>query len=579
MKSSDYIVDFLVKKNIKHVFGYQGTMIAHFVDSVCKDARIENHICYNEQGAGFAAVGYAKATGKTAVAYATSGPGASNLISAIADAYFDSAPVVFITGQLNTYEYLNIDGLRQNGFQEMDVVSTAQSVTKYCVKITDIADLRYCLEKAFYVAENGRPGPVLIDLPMDMQRQEVEHESMRSFEPEENCGYDADNDAIAKDILDRLNRSNAPVLLIGNGIVYGSETHEKVLAFAKKLNIPVITSMLGRDLMTYDDPINMGHIGGGYGHRYSNIIAHKKADLILALGCSLCKRQTTAKTELFASGADIIRVDIDPLELARKVHKDEVSFLADCTAVIDSLNRLAGENGKAHDAWLQKCQKIKEMLTAFDNSCDERKPNRTMEILSSTIGKNAVICCDVGQHQVWTSQSFHIKEGQQLLFSGGHGAMGFALPAAIGAYYATGCRPIAICGDGAMQMNIQELQWVVREQIPITIFVLNNNSLGLIVQQQDDMLNSFYAASVKEGGFTSPDFSQVAAAYGIDSVKITNDDEFETIMNSADIERPLLVEVMLDSGYRAYPKTYFGEEMHNQRPYIPEELMKEILEM
>jgi len=579
MKSSDYIIDYLVKKGVDHIFGFQGTMIAHFVDSVWKNSGLTNHSCYNEQGAGFAAVGYAKASGRTAVAYSTSGPGAANLVSAIADAYYDSAPVVFFTGQLNTYEYFDIDGLRQNGFQEMDVISMVKGVTKYCVQITDVNDLRYCLEKAFYLAEHGRPGPVVIDLPMDMQRQEIDPDRMRSFEEPEEPDYSKKAAAAAKDILKRLNSAERPVLMVGNGVEYGSDTHRKVLQIASKLRLPVITSMLARDLMPYEHELNLGHIGGGYGHRYANVIANKKADLIVSLGCSLCKRQTTTKTENFATAAEIVRVEIDPKELERKIHDDDIGYCLDCRPVIDELLRMTGDDDKRHDGWLEVCQEIKRRLTEFDDSCEERGANRMIEELSKQLDENAVICCDVGQHQVWTSQSFRIKEGQQLLFSGGHGAMGFALPAAIGAYYATGAKPVAVCGDGAFQMNIQELQWVFREKIPVTMIVMNNDSLGLIRQQQDDMLDGLYAGSLEEGGFSSPDFCRIAEAYGIEAVRVGDAGDLEKCGKYMNYDRPVLIEVIVDRFLGAYPKTHFGEEMHNQRPYMPEELMADIMEL
>lgn len=577
MKSSDYIIDFLADRGVDHIFGYQGTMIAHFVDSVCRNEKMQNHSCYNEQGAGFAAVGYAKASGRTAAAYSTSGPGAANLVSAIADAYYDSAPVMFFTGQLNTYEYFDIDGLRQNGFQEMNVVSMVKDITKYCVQVTDIRDLRYCLEKAFYLTNHGRPGPVVIDLPMDLQRQDIDPEKMKGYAPPEEQQEGEAAVRIAEDILQRLDRAERPVLMVGNGVTYGSEAHKRIIQTAGRLRLPVITSMLSRDLMTHDHELNFGHIGGGYGHRYANLIANRKADLIVAIGCSLCKRQTTTKPENFAVDASIVRVDIDPKELERDIHDDDVKYCMDCRPVIDSLYERTSKNGRTHEDWLETCSRIKEKLCEFDESCPERGANRIVEAISESVDGNAVICCDVGQHQVWTSQSFKIKEGQQLLFSGGHGAMGFALPAAIGAYYATGARPVVICGDGAMQMNIQELQWVVRENIPVMIFVMNNDSLGLIRQQQDDMLNSFYAGSVREKGFASPDFHKIAEAYGLKAARIEATDELEATVLHMDENRPLLFEVMVDRSLGAYPKTYFGEEMHNQRPYIPQELMSELM--
>lgn len=577
MKSSDYIVKYIVNQGISHIFGFQGTMIAHLVDAIHRCPDLENHSCYNEQGAGFAAVGSAKASGKVAVAYATSGPGAANLLSAAADAYYDSVPIVFITGQLNTYEYMHIDGLRQNGFQEMDVVSAFKAVTKYAVKLERIEDLRYELEKAFYLATDGRPGPVLIDLPMDLQRQEIDPELMKSFVAAANDDNRITPSQAAEVITDALNSSSTPLLLLGNGIIKDSETHNTIIRYAEKYHIPVITSMLGRDLLSCDHPLNFGHIGGGYGHRYANILAYKKADLIISLGCSLCKRQTAMKTEKFAENARIIRVDIDSAELARKVHEDEIGLLCDCRAVISQLDKqvCTYEN----DKWLKTCTDIRDLLTDFDNACEERLPNSYIEAISEIIEDNTVITADVGQHQVWVSQSFKLKPGQSLLFSGGHGAMGFALPAAIGAHYGTGKKTVCICGDGAFQMNIQELQWVFREQLPVTMIIMNNESLGLIQQQQDDIFNGVYAGSTEHGGFTSPDFSAIAAAYGIASAQVSSIEEVKQALGTLNADRPRLIEVIIDSGSRAYPKTYFGEEMYNQRPYIPETLMKKILDM
>ena len=552
-------------------------MIAHFVDSVCSHPEVTNHCCYNEQGAGFAAVGSAKATGKTALAYSTSGPGAANLISAIADAYYDSTPVVFISGQLNTYEYLGIDGIRQNGFQEMDVVSAVSAITKYAVKVEKAEDLRYICEKAYYMTNEGRQGPVLIDLPMDMQRQEIDPQNMRGFEAEKSVKPEQDDaGATASAIIEAINRAKAPLLLLGNGIVKDSEAHRTVVKFAEQLDLPIITSMLARDLLIEDHPLNFGHIGGGYGHRYANILAYKKADLIVSLGCSMCKRQTAMKTEKFAEKAEIIRVEIDPLELTRKVHQNEKGFLCDCNEVISKLD---SKKCNGFSGWLDVCRQVKDKLVAFDDSCPEREPNRYMEAISECIGENSAICVDVGQHQVWASQSFKLKPGQDLLFSGGHGAMGFALPAAIGAYYGSGKRSVSISGDGAFQMNIQELQWVFREQIPMTMFVMNNASLGLIQQQQDDIFAGRYAGSMSSGGYTTPDFARVAEAYGIASAKAYTPEDISKVLAEMDADKPRLVEVVMDEKSRAVPKTYFGEEMYNQRPYIPESLMNEILSL
>jgi len=575
MKSSDYIVDFLADHGVKHCYGFQGTMIAHLFDSICKSNRMINHVCYNEQGAAFAAVGEAKATGKTAFAYSTSGPGAANLISGIADAYYDSVPVIFITGQLNTYEYQTVPNIKQHGFQEMDVISIVRPIVKYCEKVEKAEDLRRILEQAWYFANEGRKGPVLIDLPMDMQRQEIEPQKLQGFEIPVEDSNEEKLEEIAQYIIGAILKAEKPVLLLGNGI--DKENRNNIEELINKIQIPVITSMLGRDVLPSNHKLNFGFVGAAYGHRYANLIIHKKADLIVSLGCSVCKRQTGMKTENFAREADLIRVDIDKTELVRKVHKNEISFLVDCNKLIEKLVEMLQDVIKKPE-WFEICDEIRSQLISFDASCDERKPNHIVELISKYTESAGAICCDVGQHQIWGAQSYNVKKNQRILFSGGHGAMGFALPAAIGAHYGVNQPVVAICGDGAFQMNIQELQWVVREEVPVTIFVMNNTALGLIHQQQDDIFEGRYYGSVAEGGYSTPDFVKIGNAYGIKSYQVESEDELEKLLAGLDYSRSSLVEVKLDVRSRAYPKTFFGEEMHNQRPYIPEILLNELLE-
>ncbi len=576
MKASDYIVSFIKKQGIKDVFGYQGTMIAHFVDSVCKAEGIENHMCYNEQGAAFAAVGLAKASGKTALAYSTSGPGAINLMNGIADAYYDSTPVVFITGQLNEYEYTGIKELRQQGFQETDVVSMVKPITKYAVHIKDVQDIKYYLQKAFYIANEGRKGPVVLDIPMNVQREDFDEESARCFSsPKEKTV--ANYEMAGTHIIDELEKAKRPLILLGNGIVKGSSFHKEVMSFVNSLGVPVITTLPARHLLNNDDELNFGYIGAAYGHRYANILSHKKADLILSIASSFCKRQTGGNSENFAKNAKIIRVDIDRNELMRTVHSDEIQYCCDGESLVRAMNKVLRDRNIDKKEWLETCKKVREPLVNFDDNSPEREPNKFVEAISSFAEKDTVVCCDVGQHQLWMGQSYKVRDNQRLLFSGGHGAMGFALPSAIGAYYMDKKPTIAVCGDGAFQMNIQELQWLKRENLPVTAIVLNNESLGLIQQQQDDFFSGNHFGSTAEGGYDTPSFKAVGQAYGIASYSVNTIDELNEVLGKVDRTKPALVEVHLDTKSKAYPKTYFGEEMYNQKPYIEKTLMDEIL--
>lgn len=576
MKASDFIVSFLKKQGIKDIFGYQGTMIAHFVDSVCKAEGIENHMCYNEQGAAFAAVGLAKATGKTAVAYSTSGPGAINLMNGIADAYYDSTPVVFFTGQLNEYEYTGIKELRQQGFQETDVVSMVKPITKYAVHIKDVKELKYHLEKAFYIANEGRKGPVVLDIPMNIQREDFEEEGAKTFELPKNKVL-VNYEMVATHILDEVEKAQKPLILLGNGIVKGSDFHKNVMVLVEELGIPVITTLPGRHLLPFDHSLNFGYIGAAYGHRYANILSHKKADLILSIASSFCKRQTGGNSENFAKNAKILRVDIDRDELLRTVHSDEVQYCCDGEKLVKAMLKVVKDKNINKDSWLEACKKVREPLVKFDDSSPEREPNKFVAAISDFTENDTVVCCDVGQHQLWMGQSYKVKGNQRLLFSGGHGAMGFALPAAIGAYYMDKKPTVAVCGDGAFQMNIQELQWLKREGLPVTAIVLNNESLGLIQQQQDDFFDGNHFGSTAEGGYDAPSFKAVGDAYGIPSYSAGTVEELQQVLKNIDRTLPALVEVHLDVKSKAYPKTYFGEEMYNQKPYIDRALMEEIL--
>lgn len=592
MKLSDYVVAFLQKKGIRHFFGYQGTMIAHLVDSIERNPDTENHSSYNEQGAAFAACGYAQAKEECACAYATSGPGAVNLLSGVADAYYDSLPVIFLTGQLNTYEYSGIKGLRQQGFQETDIVAMAKPITKYAVQIRDAEDIVTELNKAYHIATTGRRGPVLIDLPMNIQRGEVENPVYDMEFEEDVCGVEMEEavetasahilhgtDEAVRAICDELEQAKRPVIMLGHG-VDSAVSQQKLIRFARSRQIPIITSVLAKSVLAYDDPQNFGCIGGAYGHRYANMIANAKSDLLLCFGISLCTRQIGTKVNEFAKGAKIIRVDLDPYNLQRNIHENgenEIKILAETSTLIQALDKVPCREQEGISDWMVVCSEIRENLQAVDDALPERYPNRMIGELSDMLKDTGAIAVDVGQHMVWSYQSFKNREGQKLLFSGGHGAMGYALPAAIGAYYATGKPTACICGDGAFQMNIQELEWVKRENLPVKIMVMNNEALGMIRHLQRDYFDCLFAGTTDGCGFASCDFSKVAAAYGIPSCRMHCEDVKEEAPQFMEGLGPKLLEVMLEHGTFAYPKTCLGEPIHNQQPYAPKSVYDHLM--
>lgn len=557
MKASDYIVEYLLRQNITDVFGYPGGMVTHLMDSLSKFP-IKSHVTYHEQGAAFAACGYAQTTGKVGVAYATSGPGATNLITGICNAYFDSIPTLFITGQVNTFEYKGELGVRQRGFQETDIVSIVSPVTKYAVRISDATKLKWYLDYAFYIAQEGRRGPVLLDIPMDIFRADIDPQSMEGFEaPVYNRDTSFDK------LKEALSKASRPVILAGSGIKT-SNAADKFNEVIRKHDIPVVTTMLAVD--TAKD--SYGFIGA-YGTRTANFIV-AKSDLVISLGARLDVRQTGARRENFAPDAVIVRVEIDAGELSLRVHNDEIQIHADVNDVLDTLLEA---DTRDLTGWNDVCRKIREEL----KDIDDRLPNKYVSRISELIPENSVITTDVGQNQVWVAQSFKVKDGQRIFFSGGHGAMGYSLPAAIGCALADGKAVYSFQGDGGIQMNIQELQTIARENLPVKIILFNNSALGMIRHFQEMYFEDNYVQTVPSGGYTVPDFGAIAAAYKIPYRCIGKVEDIDDSL--FDAEGPQFVEVRITEPTYVYPKLEYGKPNQDQEPLLDRKRYSYIMEL
>lgn len=546
MKASDYIVEYLLKQDITDVFGYPGGMVTHLMDSFSKSS-IRSHVTYHEQGAAFAACGYAQTTGKVGVAYATSGPGATNLITGICNAYFDSIPTLFITGQVNTFESKGELGVRQRGFQETDIVSVVKPVTKYAVRITDANKLRYHLDEAFHIAQEGRKGPVLLDIPMNIFRADIDPEALEKFVPATST-LDTSFDALTE----ALGSSSRPVILAGSGIKTAGAVG-LLNEVAAKLNIPVISTMLAVDAVKD----SYGFIGA-YGSRTANFIA-AKSDLVIALGARLDVRQIGANRAAFAPDAKIVRVEIDKDELSLKAHDDEIQINAD---VKDVLNAMLGAQTKDLTLWNMICDRIREELAFID----DRLPNKFVQSISKVIPEGSIITTDVGQNQVWVAQSFEVKKDQRIFFSGGHGAMGYSLPAAIGCALASGKEVYSFQGDGGIQMNIQELQTIARENIPVKVILFNNSSLGMIRHFQEMYFENNYVQTVPEGGYTVPDFEAIAGAYKIPYKCVTAPEDVDDKL--FDVAGPQFIEVKITEPTYVFPKLEFGKPNQDQEPLL-----------
>jgi len=552
------------------VFGYLGGAVTHLIDSFYQRDDITFIGTYHEQGAAFAAEGYARMKNDIGVAVATSGPGATNLLTGIGSAYFDSIPCLYLTGQVNTYEYKGDSPVRQVGFQETDIVSIVKPIVKYAVRITDPYRIRYELEKAVFLANSERKGPVLLDIPMDIQRAEIEIASLEGYSKKALPTADFCLDRVADDLL----QSCRPVILAGGGIrLSGAQAALK--DFAEPLQIPVVSTLMGRDAYNNADENYCGMLGS-YGNRYANLTV-ANSDFILALGARLDTRQTGTNPKSFARGAKLVRVDIDPNELEKKVKEDEYGIEMDVGTFLSQLNQLEKIRqipALTYRSWLDRIQIFKERYPTFS----EQKltdPNYVMSKLSNLLGENDVICLDVGQNQMWAAQSITLTKNQRLLICGGMGAMGFALPAAIGAYYSrisTG-NVIAIVGDGGLQMNIQELALLKRNHIPIKIIVMNNHCLGMIRHFQEMYFDGRYNGTVKD--YEAPDFCRIADAYDIPSVRISGMEEFSELKALLLSDGPALIDITLPQYTYVYPKLSVGRPIEDQDPLLPRDELAE----
>lgn len=565
MKASDFIAQFLEKKGITHIFELSGGMITHLLDSLNQTTKINIITMHHEQAAAFAADAYGRSRGLPGVAMATSGPGATNLLTGIGNAYFDSSPAIFITGQVNRHELKGDRDIRQLGFQETDIISMAKPITKGCFQIKDPADIPAIFEKAFLIAMEGRPGPVLIDIPMDVQRAQID-----ILEECEKVVISplVLEDSFIKSLENDIKNAKRPVILVGRGIRSAFATNE-FFEFANKTNIPIVTTLLAIDVVPHNHPLRLGFIGS-YGNRWANM-AFGESDLVIVLGSRLDIRQTGADTKFFENRI-IYHIDCEKGEINNRI-KCCIPVIEDLKRFLVAINiAFVNQIFDVKTSWLEYINDLKSKWpdTSELAVAENINPNIFMHQLSQASIKAKVFLADVGSHQMWAAQSLDFNEDQLFFTSGGLGAMGFALPASIGASFAFDKAPcVVIIGDGCMQLNIQELQTIVRNKLPIKIIVMNNLNLGMIRQFQDSYFKSRYQSTY--WGYTTPDFEKVAKAYGINSITINKPEEIanavDWIWNEENSAQPVLLQVMIDPYTNTYPKIAFGKPITEMEPF------------
>ena len=563
MKTSDYIVSFFEQRGVNVVFGYIGGMITHLVDSLGQNDKMRYIQTYHEQTAAIAAEGYAIESGKFGVAICTSGPGVTNMMTGIADAYFGSIPVLFISGQVNTYEYKYDKPIRQQGFQEMEVVNVVKPITKYAVLLDKPEDIRYELEKAVYIATHGRKGPVAIDLPMNISRAEIEPEKLRGYEPEIE-----DTTVIPTlDVIKSIENAKRPIILIGGGAA-GDGVDLKLNEFLAKTNIPVITSLMGRGIIDETYPHYVGMVGS-YGNRCANM-AVAKADLLITLGSRMDTRQTGAMYQEFLKGGKIIHVDLDENELDYHRLENRLKVHA---SVADFLNALDKETIKYQDysswnTWIGKLKENYSQDIEVERFVDNKAPYLLLQRLNEISKEGDVFTVDVGQNQMWSAQTLKLKKGQRFVNSGGLAPMGFAMPAAIGIAFANPQKTIyCVTGDGGFHMAIQSMLTIAQYNLNIKVVVINNSALGMITQFQHLYFNDRMYGTTKAGGYINPDLKAMAKAYGVRYSEYTSDslNEFETS------DGPRMINYVVSGLTTVSPKLEYNKPIDKPSPQLPEE--------
>ena len=559
---AEIIIDAFEKEKVGAVFGYPGGAVIDIFD-LLYDADINFYLVRHEQGAAHAADGYARATGKTGVCLATSGPGATNLVTGLATAYMDSVPMVAICGQVPSSMIGN------DAFQEADITGITRPITKHNYLVKNVDELPIVLKEAFYIANSGRPGPVLIDLPKDIQKSSTDVEypdsvKIRSYAPT----YEGHIKQIEK-VAKAIKKAKRPVIYAGGGAVI-SDCHDELLKLVEKTKIPVTTTFLGLGCFPENHPLTL-HMLGMHGTQYANY-AVMETDLLISIGARFDDR-VTGTLDTFAPHAKIIHIDIDPSAISKNVNV-HIPVVGDAKNILTKLNKIV-EPGDTKE-WIETITKWKtEYPLYYKDTMNIIKPQFVIEKIYEVTGGDAIIATEVGQHQMWTAQFFKFEHSRQFLSSGGLGTMGYGFPAAIGAQVAYPDKTVFnIAGDGSIQMNIQELATAVNYKLPVNVAILNNGYLGMVRQWQELFYSGRYAgtclhrnASCKQDCSTYcpseiPDFVKVAEAYSAVGMRITKkEDVVPALQEAIKIKRPVMMDFIVAQEENVYPMVPAGASL------------------
>lgn len=548
LTGAEILVKSLLDEGVDTIFGYPGGSVLNIYDYLYKyKDKIKHYLSCHEQSAAHAADGYARSTGRVGVCIATSGPGATNLVTGIATAYMDSVPLIAITGNVPK------DLLGKDSFQEVDITGITMPITKHNFIVKDINNLQETIRKAFFIAREGRPGPVLIDIPKDITVNKTEYKDLKPLEVNPKTKHITET--ALNEVAKYINESSKPLIYAGGGVI-NSDSTEELINFAEKLNAPVATTLMCRGAIPSEHRLNTGMIGM-HGSNASNILA-TKCDLIIALGARFSDRVISDRE--FINNAKVIQIDVDPAEVNKNVKVDSF-IIGDIKVALQKLIPLLNE--KKNKEWLNTVEELKLLAVTKNNSDDgeELTPRFLFEKLSDMDKGDFIITTEVGQHQMWTAQYFNFKTPRTLISSGGLGTMGFGLGASIGVKVANPDKTVFnIAGDGSFGMNCNEFATAVKYNIPIKVIVMNNNALGMVRQWQSLFYEARYSQTTLD---RATDFVKLAEAFGGVGFRVEKREELDDVLKEAlAVNKPVIIDYRIDSDKKVFPMVAPGAPIH-----------------
>ncbi|MDQ0232784.1 acetolactate synthase large subunit [Metabacillus malikii] len=549
MSGSLMLIEALKQEKVEVIFGYPGGAVLPIYDSLY-DSGVFHVLTRHEQGGIHAAEGYARVSGKPGVVIATSGPGATNLVTGLADAMIDSLPLVVFTGQVAS------SVIGSDAFQEADILGVTTPITKHNYQVREVSELPRIIKEAFHIATTGRPGPVLIDIPKDIATIEGEFKydmpiNLPGYQPTSEPNY-----LQVRKLVEAVSRAKKPVILAGAGVLH-AKASEELVKYVEQQQIPVVNTLLGLGGIPADNPLFLG-MGGMHGTYAANMALYD-CDLLISVGARFDDR-LTGNLNHFAKKATVAHIDIDPAEIGKNV-PTQIPIVGDAKTVLEQLIKQDGKRGD-HKEWNELVSNHKkEYPLVYKDSDEELKPQKILELIHQYTNGDAIVTTDVGQHQMWSAQYYNFLKPNKWVTSGGLGTMGFGLPAAIGAQLADReSTVVSVLGDGGFQMTLQELGVIHELNLPIKIVILNNRALGMVRQWQE----LFYEERYSHSKFVSqPDFVKLTEAYGIKGVRIDNSEGWqERLKEAITSDGPVLLDVQVSKDENVYPMVATGKGVH-----------------